>query len=82
MQAGSSIMPGKINPVIPEAVVQVAIRVMGNDQMIAQACSPDSDDYPWCFYFYIALQSHIILISKKIANYSSFAPTLCFGALR
>lgn len=39
MQAGSSIMPGKINPVIPEAVVQVAIRVMGNDQVIAQASS-------------------------------------------
>ncbi len=39
MQAGSSIMPGKINPVIPEAVAQVAIKVMGNDQIIAQACS-------------------------------------------
>jgi aspartate ammonia-lyase len=38
MQAGSSIMPGKINPVIPEAVAQVAIKVMGNDQIIAQAC--------------------------------------------
>ncbi len=38
-QAGSSIMPGKINPVIPEAVAQVAIRVMGNDQIISHACS-------------------------------------------
>jgi len=38
-QAGSSIMPGKVNPVIPEAVAQVAIRVMGNDQVIAHACS-------------------------------------------
>ncbi len=38
-QAGSSIMPGKVNPVIPEAVAQIAIRVMGNDQVIAQACS-------------------------------------------
>jgi aspartate ammonia-lyase len=38
-QAGSSIMPGKINPVIPEAVAQIAIRVMGNDQIIAHACS-------------------------------------------
>lgn len=36
-QAGSSIMPGKINPVIPEAVAQAAIAVMGHDQMIAQA---------------------------------------------
>ncbi len=39
IQAGSSIMPGKINPVIPEAVAQIAIRVMGNDQIIAHACS-------------------------------------------
>lgn len=38
-QAGSSIMPGKINPVIPEAVAQAAIRVMGNDQVISHACS-------------------------------------------
>lgn len=38
-QAGSSIMPGKINPVIPEAVAQVAIRVMGNDQIISHSCS-------------------------------------------
>ncbi len=38
-QAGSSIMPGKVNPVIPEAVAQVAILVMGNDQVITQACS-------------------------------------------
>jgi len=36
-QAGSSIMPGKINPVIPEAVAQAAIAMMGHDQMIVQA---------------------------------------------
>ncbi|AFM27759.1 aspartate ammonia-lyase [Desulfomonile tiedjei] len=33
-QAGSSIMAGKINPVIPEMVSQVALRVMANDQAI------------------------------------------------
>lgn len=38
-QAGSSIMPGKVNPVIPEAASQVAILVMGNDMVIAQAAS-------------------------------------------
>lgn len=38
-QAGSSIMPGKVNPVIPEAVAQVALAVMGHDQMITQAVS-------------------------------------------
>jgi aspartate ammonia-lyase len=39
MQAGSSIMPGKVNPVIPEAVAQAAMQVMGNDQVITHACS-------------------------------------------
>ena len=39
MQAGSSIMPGKVNPVIPEAVSQAAMMVMGNDQVIAMACA-------------------------------------------
>jgi aspartate ammonia-lyase len=36
-QAGSSIMPGKINPVIPEAVTQAALVVSANDQAIASA---------------------------------------------
>ncbi|MEJ2725133.1 MAG: class II fumarate hydratase [Deltaproteobacteria bacterium] len=31
LQPGSSIMPGKVNPVIPEVVVQVAAQVIGND---------------------------------------------------
>ncbi len=38
-QAGSSIMPGKINPVIPEAVSQVAMLVMGYDSTLAAACA-------------------------------------------
>lgn len=38
-QAGSSIMPGKVNPVIPEAVAQSALMAMGNDQVLTQACS-------------------------------------------
>ena len=38
-QAGSSIMPGKINPVIPEAVSQAALAVMAHDQAITMACA-------------------------------------------
>ncbi len=41
-QAGSSIMPGKVNPVIPEAVSQAAMAVMANDQAIAHAVSMGS----------------------------------------
>ena len=37
MQAGSSIMPGKVNPVIPEVVSQVAFKVMGNDVAVTVA---------------------------------------------
>jgi fumarate hydratase class II len=37
LQPGSSIMPGKVNPVIPEAVLMVAARVIGNDATIAWA---------------------------------------------
>jgi fumarate hydratase class II len=35
LQPGSSIMPGKVNPVIPEAVCMVAAQVIGNDAAIA-----------------------------------------------
>jgi fumarate hydratase class II len=35
LQPGSSIMPGKVNPVMCESLMQVAARVMGNDQTIA-----------------------------------------------
>jgi aspartate ammonia-lyase len=38
-QAGSSIMPGKVNPVIPESVAQAAMAVMGHDLVIVQAAS-------------------------------------------
>ena len=35
LQPGSSIMPGKVNPVIPEAVCQVAAQIIGNDAAVA-----------------------------------------------
>ncbi len=38
-QAGSSIMPGKINPVIPEAVGQAALAIAAHDQALMNACS-------------------------------------------
>jgi len=37
LQPGSSIMPGKVNPVVPEAVLMVCARVIGNDQTVAWA---------------------------------------------
>lgn len=37
LQPGSSIMPGKVNPVVPEAALMVAAQVMGNDAAVAVA---------------------------------------------
>src|SRR5271165_1371573 len=37
VQAGSSIMPGKVNPVIPEVVNQIAFEVIGNDATVSSA---------------------------------------------
>ncbi len=42
LQPGSSIMPGKVNPVVPEAVLQVCARVIGNDATITWACASGS----------------------------------------
>jgi aspartate ammonia-lyase len=41
-QAGSSIMPGKVNPVIPEAVTQCAMLVFGYDASLGMACASGS----------------------------------------
>ncbi len=39
LQAGSSIMPGKVNPVLLEAAMQVGMKVVANDQLIAEVAS-------------------------------------------
>ena len=39
LQAGSTIMPGKVNPVIPEMVMQVSMKVMANDYAVSMAAS-------------------------------------------
>jgi aspartate ammonia-lyase len=39
LQTGSSIMPGKINPVIPEMVIQIALKAQANDYAITSAAS-------------------------------------------
>lgn len=48
MQNGSSIMPGKVNPVIPEVVSQVAFNIVGNDTAIAMAAEGGQMELnPW-----------------------------------
>jgi aspartate ammonia-lyase len=39
LQPGSSIMPGKVNPVVLEAAIQVGLKVMANDLLVTESCS-------------------------------------------
>lgn len=47
VQPGSSIMPGKVNPVMPEMVMQVYFRVLGNDASVTRACEGELDLNVW-----------------------------------
>ncbi len=64
MQAGSSIMPGKVNPVIPEAAAQAALQVMGNDQIITSACSAGNLELNQ----FMPIIAHALLGSLSILN--------------
>ncbi len=65
-QAGSSMMPGKVNPVIPEAVSQAAILVMSYDQAIAAACGAGSLDLnPFLPLIADCLLESIILLTQS-----------------
>jgi len=66
-QAGSSIMPGKVNPVIPEAVSQVAMVVMANDQAIAQACAMGN----------LELNAFLPLIADRLLESLSLLESAC-----
>ncbi len=55
LQAGSSIMPGKVNPVIPEAVCMVCARVMGNDATVTIAAQ--SGNFQLNVMWPVAIQS-------------------------
>ncbi|MGE5417579.1 MAG: aspartate ammonia-lyase [Acidobacteriota bacterium] len=64
VQVGSSIMPGKVNPVIPEMVNQMAIRVMANDQAITWAAAMGQLE----LNAFLPLIAHHLLDSLEIMN--------------
>lgn len=66
-QAGSSIMPGKVNPVIPEAVVQAAMAVLGNDVVIAQAAAAGN----------LELNPFLPLIADKLLESADLLVSVC-----
>ena len=57
-------MPGKVNPVIPEAVAQAALTVIGNDQVIAAACSSGNLELNQ----FMPLIAHKLLESLSLLN--------------
>lgn len=66
VQPGSSIMPGKINPVIPEMMMQVYFRILGNDATIARACEGELDLNIWESAILNASSESITLLSRSI----------------
>jgi len=67
LQPGSSIMPGKVNPVIPEAVTQVAAQVVGNDAAIAFGGASGAFE----LNVYIPMMARNLLESFKILTNAS-----------
>jgi aspartate ammonia-lyase len=79
LQAGSSIMPGKVNPVIPEAVSQAAMLVMGLDGVIAHAASAGNLE----LNAFLPLIADSLLSSLSLlSNAASALATLCVEGLR
>jgi aspartate ammonia-lyase len=62
LQAGSSIMPGKVNPVLLEAAIQTGIKVMGNDMIVADVASRGT----WQINEFLPLLAHAFLESLDL----------------
>lgn len=67
LSPGSSIMPGKINPTVPEMVIQIAHQVVGNDVAIAMALDEGELDLNvWDSTFYKCLFENMRLVANEI----------------
>ncbi len=78
LQPGSSIMPGKVNPVIPEAVTQVAAQVIGNDAAITWGGGNGAFE----LNVYIPMMARNVLESfTLLANVSKLFAAKCIDGL-
>ena len=78
LQPGSSIMPGKVNPVIPEALTQVAAQVVGNDAAIAWGGAAGAFE----LNVYIPMMARNLLESfKLLTNVSKLFAERCIDGL-
>ncbi len=79
LQPGSSIMPGKVNPVMCESLMQVAARVMGNDQTIA-LCGAAGGQFQ--LNVMMPVMAHVTLESiRLLANGTKAFTELCLEGL-
>ncbi|MFX1758197.1 class II fumarate hydratase [Rhodococcus sp. As11] len=78
LQPGSSIMPGKVNPVLPEAVTQVAAQVVGNDATVAWSGAAGAFE----LNVYIPVMARNVLESiRLLANVSRLFADRCITGL-
>lgn len=64
LQAGSSIMPGKVNPVLMEATMQTGIKIMANDAVVADVASRGT----WQINEFLPLLAHVLLESLDMLH--------------
>ena len=78
LQPGSSIMPGKVNPVLPEAVTQVAAQVIGNDAAVTVGGLSGAFE----LNVYIPMMARNVLESfRLLANVSKLFAAKCIDGL-
>ncbi|GAB3255007.1 class II fumarate hydratase [Nocardioides dilutus] len=78
LQPGSSIMPGKVNPVLPEATLMVCFQVMGNDAAVAAAGASGS------FELNVAMPvmaRNVLESVRLLANASRLLATRCVDGI-
>jgi fumarate hydratase class II len=79
LQPGSSIMPGKVNPVMAEAVTQVLAQVIGNDAAVAFGGSQGNFE----LNVYMPMMARNILESiRLLTNVSRLFATSCIDGIR
>lgn len=71
VQPGSSIMPGKVNPVMPEMMMQIAFRVIGNDVTVTRAAEGELDLNVWESIILEAISESIRLMRRAIPLFVS-----------
>ncbi len=78
LQPGSSIMPGKVNPVMPEATLMVAAQVMGNDATVAFAGSQGNFELNVMFPI---MARNLLESIRLLANVSRLLADRCIDGL-